>query len=141
MHTHRLLQLAQDIRELASLDTGGSGACVAVHRIALPDHGFGVLGTFYGADVGGEERTDFGCAVSCDECDFADFDRGVEGTEEGEEVGGAGCGTDFYSEGIGDAAEVLDVCAVYLAGAVAYPEEMSGGVVVGFAFFCMGVFG
>src|SRR5690606_10055159 len=75
---------------------------------------------------------DLGRAVARDEGDFADLAGGVEGAQQGHQVRDRGGRADLDADRVGDAAEVLDVCAVDLAGAVADPEEVRRGVVVGF---------
>ncbi len=101
---------------------GGGGARVAVHRIALPYHD--VPAAFYGLDMRGEVLLYEGFAVAGDEGDFADFAGRVDDVEEGDEFVGEHGGADFDADGVFEAAEVFDVCAVELAGAVADPEEM-----------------
>lgn len=48
-------------------------------------------------------------AVTGDEDYFADFVGWVEDVEEGDYVGGGHCGAELHADGVGDAAEVLDV--------------------------------
>lgn len=126
----RLLQLAVDVVEASRLDARGGGEGVAVHGVALPDDAAAVLGVLDGADVLREEVADLGGAVARDEGDFAGLARGVEGAEEGEQVRGRGAGADLDADGVGDAAEELDVGVVDLARAVADPDEVRRGVVV-----------
>ena len=114
---------------------GGEG--VAVHGVALPDDD--VAACLDGADVRGQVLGDEAFAVAGDEGDFADFAAGVDDVEEGDEFGGEHGGADFDADGVFEAAEVFDVGAVELAGSVADPEEVGGGVVV--AFFGAGVGG
>lgn len=125
-----LLELRVDVVEAAGLDAGVGGEGVAVHGVALPDHGAAVLGVLDGADVLGQEVADAGGAVAGYEGDLTRLAGRVEGAEEGEDVGGWGRGADFYADGVGDAAEELDVGVVDLARAVADPEEVRRGVVV-----------
>lgn len=104
-----------------------------MHGVTLPDDCARVLGVLDGADVLGEEVADLAGAVAGDEGDFARFPVRVEGAEEVEDVGERGRGPDLDADGVGDAAEELDVGVVDLAGAVADPEEVRRGVVVGLA--------
>lgn len=130
MDAQRLLQLAVDVVEASRLDARGGGEGVAVHGVALPDDAAAVLGVLDGADVLREEVADLGGAVARDEGDLAGLARGVEGAEEGEEVRRRGAGADLDANGVGDAAEELDVGMVDLARAVADPDEVRRGVVV-----------
>ena len=109
-----------------------------MHGIALPYHGALVRGGLHGADMRAEVGGDVVVAVAGDECDFADFVARVKGVEEGDEVGGGERGGEFDADGVGDAAEVFDVGAGELAGAIADPEEVGGGVVVLFFWFWRG---
>jgi len=118
---------------MPGFNSGGSGACVAVHRVTLPYYTACVFAGFHGADMGREEGTDFGGAVAGYEGNFSDFDVRVQEAEEGKNVGGRGCWSDFYADRVGYASEVFDVCAVYLASSVPNPEKVRGGVVVGFS--------
>lgn len=126
----RLLELAVDVVEAAGLYARGRGEGVAVHGVALPDDAAAVLGVLDGADVRGEQGGDFAGAVAGDEGDFAGLAGGVEGAEQGEEVLGGRGRADLDADGVGDAAEELDVGVVELARAVADPDEVSRGVVV-----------
>ena len=128
--TQRLLQLREDIAELACLDTARHGLRVAVHGIALPDDGAGVLRVFDGADVCRQEGGDLAGAVTRDERDLAGLAVGVQGAQHGKQVSRRGGRADLHADGVGDAAEVFNVCVVDLACAVADPEEVGRGVVV-----------
>jgi hypothetical protein len=133
-----LLQLGQDIAEAAGLDDGrgavavgggdGGVAAVAVHGVALPDDD--VAGVADRGDVGGQVLGDLVGAVARDEGHFADFVGGVEDVEEGGQVGGGHGRADFDTDRVVEAAEELDVGVGELAGAVADPQEVGGGVVV-----------
>ena len=102
-----LLELGVDVVEAAGLDAGVGGEGVAVHGVALPDHGAAVLGVLDGADVLGQEVADAGGAVAGYEGDLARLAGGVEGAEEGEDVGGRGRGADFYAEGCDETSVIL----------------------------------
>jgi len=132
VHLQRPLQLREDIPKPPGLDPRRRRSRVPMHRIALPDHAAPVLARLHGADVRRQQLGDPGRAVARDQRDLAHFARGVEDAQERHEVGDGGCGADLDADGVRDAAEVLDVRAVDLAGAVADPEEVGGGVVVGF---------
>lgn len=130
MNPQRARHLAHDIAEPPRLDAGAQARRegVAVHGIALPDDGVSTAAD--GVDVGREESGDVRGAVAGDERDFADFAGRVEEVEQGGEGGRGKGGTDFDADGVGDAADVFDVGVREVAGAVADPEEVRGGVVV-----------
>ena len=69
-------------------------------------------------------------AVARDEGHLADFAGGVEDVEEGGQVGRGHGRADFDTDRVAEAAEELDVGVGELAGAVADPQEVGGGVVV-----------
>ena len=119
-----ILQLGVNVVEAAGLDAGGGGDGVAVHGVALPDDAAAVLGALYGADVLGEEVAHAVGAVASDEGDLAGLAVWVEGAQQGEEVVDWCRGADLDADGVGDAAEELDVRVVDLPGAVADPDEV-----------------
>lgn len=125
-----LLQLAEDVVEAARLDAAADGARVAVHGVALPDDGAAVLAALDGANVRGEELAHLGGAVARDEGHLADLAGRVNGAQQLEQVRDGRRGADLDADGVGDAAEELDVRVVNLARAVADPDEMRRGVVV-----------
>lgn len=101
---------------------------VAVHGVALPDDS--VAGGLDGFDVGGQDGLDLLGSVAGDKGDFSDFLVGVDDVEEAGEFVGVHAGPDLDSDRVLDPAEVFYVCSVELAGTVADPEEVGGGVVM-----------
>lgn len=134
MDAQGLLQLVVNVVEAAGLDASLGRQGVSVHGVALPDDAAAVLGVLDGADVLGQQVSDLGGAVAGDQCDFARLALRVQGAQQVEQVGHGRGGADFDANGVGDAAEELDVRVVQLASAVADPEEMRRRVVVFAAF-------
>ena len=126
----RLLQLREDVVEAARLDARARRARVAVHGVALPDDAALVLAALDGADVVGQELAHLVGAVARDERDLAHLAARVQGAEQLQQVRDGRGGPDLDADGVGDAAEELDVGVVDLAGAVADPDEVGRGVVV-----------
>ena len=101
-----------------------------MHGVALPYHD--VPGLLDSADVPWEVLLDEGFAVAGDEGDLSDFAAGVDDVEEGDEFVREHRRADFDADGVFEAAEVFDVRTGKLAGAIADPKEVGGGVVPAF---------
>lgn len=121
-------KLAENGFERSCLDASRRAPGVAVHGIALPDDLVSRLTD--GIDMGGKELVYFAFAVARDERDFADLLPRVDYFEELGKVFSGGGGSYFDSDGILEAAEVLDMCVVWLSRAVTNPEEVSGSIVI-----------
>ena len=131
----RLLQLAEDVAEGASLDAAADALRVAVHGVALPDHCTGILAVLDRTDMRWKKLADQGSAVASDERDLALFPGRVQGAEEGQDVGHRRRRSYLDANGVRNTSEELDVGVVDLAGAITDPEEVSRRVVV---LLCVG---
>ena len=118
---------AQDLFEPAGLDAALGGLGVAVHRVAAPEHLLAAA-----PDRLGQRRQALLHAVraeAVDEGEAARFVLRVEHLGQRQRFVGRDGRADLDADGIGDAAEVLDVRAVQRAGAVADPGEVGGEVI------------
>lgn len=125
-----LLQLLVNVVEATSLDARIGRQGVAVHRVALPDDAAVVLGVLDGADMLGQQVGDLAGAVARNQGDLARLALWVERAQERKQVVDGRRGADLDANGVGNAAEELDVGVVKLACTVADPEEMRRRVVV-----------
>lgn len=135
MNLQSLPQLRQDISKVPRLHARRRGLRVAVHGVALPDGD--VTGLLHSGDMSGQELRDLRGAVPGYQGDFSNFLCGIDGVEEGDQLGGLHARSDLDADGVCDAAEELDVGAVELPCSIADPEEVRGCCVE--ACWCLGL--
>ena len=121
------LDLATDVVEVAGLASGLARERVAVHRIALPDHG--VTRCLDGFEQRRQALADLVGAHSGDQGETARNLVGVECFAQTLDVVSGGGRADLATDRVLDATHELDVGTVELTGALADPDHVGRAVV------------
>src|SRR6185437_3353510 len=116
------IELVQDVLEAARLQAPGAGLRVAVHGIADPEHR--LTGLPYGLDGLRQRRGDVLRAEAVNEGQPSRLVLRIERGDQALQPGRIHRGADLDTDGVGNAAEVLDVRAVELRGAHADPGHV-----------------
>lgn len=98
-----------------------------MHRIALPDDYMSA--GFHGINVLPQEAFDFRLAVARDQRHLPHFLGWIDYVEESNQLVGRHARSNLDADGVLQTAEIFSVSTGELASAVAYPEEVSRGVV------------
>src|SRR5450759_515054 len=123
----RALKLAQNILEAAGLKPAGAGFGVAMHRVAYPQHR--LPGLAHGIDCARQRLLNLLHAEAVNKGQAPRLIVRIQGRDETLQPARIHGYADFHSDRIGNATEVLNVCAVQLCGAHANPWQVGGEVV------------
>mmetsp|Transcript_16389 Transcript_16389/g.27547 ORF Transcript_16389/g.27547 Transcript_16389/m.27547 type:complete len:440 (-) Transcript_16389:93-1412(-) len=122
MHVEEGAQLVADAVELPRLVPALRLDGVGVHGVALPHHN--LAGFLHRLDQLREVHSQLLGAHAHNDHDLASSVLGVDRLDELDELAGVALVADLDADGVFDAAHVLDVCAVQLAGALADPQQV-----------------
>ncbi|KPY40222.1 Uncharacterized protein ALO52_05173 [Pseudomonas syringae pv. primulae] len=128
MHLEELLDLAQNLREIASLVTAAGLDGVAMHRVRTPQH----LATFTldGANQLRQMIADLVRTHARNQVQATRVIVRVENIDQPDQVVGVHARPDLDADRIVHSAQKLDMRAVQLPGTVADPQHVRGAVVV-----------
>src|SRR6202158_1217408 len=115
--------LRQDAVERTGLVARGRGDGVAMHRIARPDHH--LTFALHGADQLRQVIADLVRTEAVDQRQASGLVVRIEHIDQPQQFVRLERGTAFQSDRILDAAEILDMAVIELAGAVADPDHVS----------------
>jgi len=127
MHLEELLDLAQDLREVAGLVTAAGLDGVAVHRVAAPQHFLAF--PLNCSDQARQMIADLVGAHACDQVQAARVVVRVEDVDQANQIVGVHAWADFHPDRVLHPAQKLDMRAVQLARAVADPQHVRRAVV------------